>query len=101
MPRPAGVQRGPGRHLATAITVWSTEMNIAVMECYILSNPVDDLVNHGKPFGGYRRRMHSIWKERQSFNINERRLLDQARLIRKISGSQHYSSLRLRTEYGI
>ena len=27
--------------------------------------------------------MHSIWKERQSFNITEQRLCDQARLIRK------------------
>ena len=77
---PMGEQRGPGRHPATARTGWSKEMNIAVMECYYLSNPVDD---NGKPVRGYRRRMHSFWKERQSFNITEQRLCDQARLIRK------------------
>ena len=30
---PAGEQRGPGRHPATARTGWTKEMNIAVMEC--------------------------------------------------------------------
>ena len=77
---PMGEQRGPGRHPATARTGWSKEMNIAVMECYYLSNPVDD---NGKPVRGYRQRMHSFWKERQSFNITEQRLCGQARLIRK------------------
>ena len=77
---PMGEQRGPGRHPATARKGWSKEMNIAVMECYYLSNPVYD---NGKPVRGYRRRMHGFWKERQSFNITEQRLCDQARLIRK------------------
>ena len=72
-------QLGPGRHLATARTGWSKEKNIAVMECYILSKPIDD---NGKPVRGYRKRMHSIWKEHEGFNITEQRLCDQARLIR-------------------
>ncbi|XP_063599202.1 uncharacterized protein LOC134775604 [Penaeus indicus] len=77
---PMGEQRGPGRHHATARTGWTKEKNIAVMECYFLSNPVDE---NGKPSRGYRRRMHNIWNERQSFNITEQRLCDQARMIRK------------------
>ena len=68
-----GEQRGPGRHPATARTGWSKEMNIAVTEYYYLSNPVND---NSKPVRGYRRRMHSLWKERQSFNITEQRLCD-------------------------
>ena len=35
---PTVEQRGPGRHPATARTGWTKEMNIAVMECYFLSN---------------------------------------------------------------
>ena len=77
---PMGEQRGPGRHHATARTGWTKEMNVAVTECYFLSTPVDE---NGKPIRGYRRRMHNIWKERQSLNITEQRLCDQARMIRK------------------
>ena len=58
---PMGEQRGPGRHHATARIGWTKDMNIAVMECYFLSNPVDE---DGKPIRGHRRRMHSIWNER-------------------------------------
>ena len=47
-----GEQCGPGRHPATARTGWTKEMNIAAMECYFLSNPVDEI---GKPIRGYRR----------------------------------------------
>ena len=77
---PMGEQRVSDRHPATARTGWSKEMNTAVMECYYISNPVDD---NGKPVRGYRRRIHSIWKERQSFNITEQRLSDKARVICK------------------
>eukprot|EP00795_Rhopilema_esculentum_P009699 gene9699-biopygen2667 len=73
-------QRGPGRHPTTARTGWSKSMNVAVMECYFLSKPVND---DGKPVRGYRRRMHNIWRERHSFNLTEQRLCDQARMIRK------------------
>ena len=45
-----------------------------------MSTPVDE---NGKPIRGYRRRMHNIWKERQSLNITEQTLCDQARMIRK------------------
>ena len=77
---PTGEQRGPGRHPATARTGWTKEMNIAVMECYFLSNPVDE---NDKPIRGYRRRMHSIWNERQGLHVTEQRLCDQVRMIRK------------------
>ncbi|XP_065051764.1 uncharacterized protein LOC135681303 [Rhopilema esculentum] len=77
---PMEEQRGPGRHPTTARTGWSKSMNVAVMECYFLSKPVND---DGKPVRGYRRRMHNIWRERHSFNLTEQRLCDQARMIRK------------------
>ena len=35
-------QDGPGRHPATARMKWSRDMNIAVIECYYLSKPVDE-----------------------------------------------------------
>ena len=35
---PTGWQGGPGRHPATARMKWNRDMNIAVMECYYLSN---------------------------------------------------------------
>ena len=50
------------------------------MECYFLSRPLDE---YGKPVRGYRRRMHNIWKERYRTEITEKRLCDQARMIRK------------------
>ena len=53
-------------------------MNEAVMECYFLSRPFDE----GQPIRGYRKRMHNIWKERQSLKVTEQRLCDQARMIR-------------------
>ena len=43
------------------------------MECCFLSRPVD---KEGKPVGGYRRRMHNIWKERYDTEITEKRLCD-------------------------
>ena len=76
---PTGEQRGPGRHPATARTGRTKEMNIAVMECYFLSGPVD---KNDKPVRVYRRRMHSIWNERQSLHITEQRLCQQVRMIR-------------------
>ena len=76
---PVCEQRGPGHH-ATAGTRWSKEMNVDIVECYFLTEPVDE---SGKPIRGYRRRMYNTWKERQGFNITEQRLCDQARMIRK------------------
>ena len=73
-------QGGPGRHPATARIKWSRDMNIAVMECYYLSKPVDE---SGRPVIGYRQRMHAVWKERGLPKITEQRLCDQARAITK------------------
>ena len=75
-----GEQRGPGRHPAASRTGWTKEMNIAVMEYYFLSNPVDENL---KPISGYRRRMQSIWNERQSLHVAEQRLCDQVRMMHK------------------
>lgn len=75
-----GEQHRPGRYQATAKTKWNKQMNIAVMECYYMSCPVD---KGGKPIRGYRKRMHNAWKERGLMNITEQRLCDQARIIRK------------------
>ena len=77
---PMDEQRRPGRYHATAKTKWNKQMNIAVMECYYMSCPVDE---GGKPVRGYRKRMHYAWKERGLMNISEQRLCDQARMIRK------------------
>ena len=77
---PMDEQRKPGRYQATAKTKWNKQMNIAVMECYYMSCPVDE---GGKPVRGYRKRMHDAWKERGLMNISEQRLCDQARMIRK------------------
>ena len=67
-------QRGPGRNPVTARMKWNKAINIAVMECYYLSNQMDV---------GYRQRMHRIWNERKIFKCSEQRLCDQARAIRK------------------
>ena len=72
-------QGGPGRHQASAKMKWIRELNLAVMECYFLSNPTDE---NGKPIRGYRKRMHNIWKERNLPIVTEQRLCDQARLIK-------------------
>ena len=50
-------QGGPSRHPATSRMKWSRDMNIAVMECYYLSQPVDE---SGRPVRGYRQRMHAV-----------------------------------------
>ena len=55
-------------------------MNIAVMECHYLSNPVDQ---SGRPVREYRQRMHAVWKERGLQKVTEQRLCDQAKAIRK------------------
>ena len=54
-------------------------MNVAVMESYFLSRPFHE---EGKPIRGYRKRMQNIWKERQGLKVTEKRLSDQARMIR-------------------
>ena len=76
----SGEQRGPGRNQATARRGWSKDLNVAIMECYYLSKPIDE---DGKPIRGYRKRMHAIWKERQELDVTEQRICDQARMILK------------------
>ena len=44
------------------------------------SKPFDE---EGKPIRGYRKRMMREWRERGGFDVNEQRLCDQARMIRK------------------
>ena len=73
-------QRGPGRHPATVRTKWSKDVNRVVMECFFRSKPFDE---EGKPIRGYRKRMMREWRERGGFDVNEQRLCDQARMIRK------------------
>ena len=62
-------------------TKWSKAMNIEVMECYYLSNPVDD---SGRAVRGYRKRMHGMWHSRGGdLEVSEQRLCDQVRGIKK------------------
>ena len=73
-------QRGPGRHLTTVRTKWFKNVNEIFMECFLRSKPFDD---DSKSIRGYRQRMMQEWKEHRFFEINEQRLSDQARAIRK------------------
>ena len=73
-------QGGPGRYQASAKTRWNKELNVAVMECYFLSKPIDE---NGRLVRSYRRRMHNIWKERELPIVTEQRLCDHTRAIRK------------------
>ena len=72
-------QGGPGRYQVSAKMKWNKELNVAVMECYFLSKPIDE---NGRPVRDYRR-MHNIWKERELPTVTEQRLYGQARAIRK------------------
>ena len=77
-------QRRPDRHYATARESWNREVNVAVMECYFLSKPMDE---DGKPLRGYGRRMHAIWKEGcQMVLLTEKYLCDKARMITRMDG---------------
>jgi len=77
---PVVQQRRPGCHLTTAKRKWTKELNVKVMECYFLSNPLD---KNGRPVRGYRQRMHRLWKDSGMFDIREQNLCDQARAIQK------------------
>ena len=69
-------QASHGRHPITGHTrrKYARDDNRAIMECYYRSKPESR---------GYRKRMHTIWKERDMFDISEQRLVDQARTIIK------------------
>ena len=53
---------------------WTQEENRIVMECYYTSKPKSD---------GYRRQMHTIWRDKGMININEQMFMDQQNLMRK------------------
>ena len=73
-------QRGPGCHPATVRTKWSKNMSKIVMECFFRSKHFDD---DGNPSRGYRQQLMQEGKEHGVSEINEQRLCDQARAIRK------------------
>ena len=68
-----GRQPDLGRHEATARRKWNKEVNKIVIRYFYSSEPTKR---------GYRKRMHSIWKELGVFEVSEQRLADQARAIR-------------------
>ena len=74
------LQRGPDRHIDTVRKKWNKQVNIAAMECFYLSKPVDE---NGVPIRGYRQRLHRIWMDRGLFETSEQRICDQVRAIRK------------------
>ena len=75
-----GLTAGTGRYPTAVKTNWFKNMNKIVMECFFRSKPFD---GGGKQIRGYRQRMMQEWKEHRVFEINEQRLSDQARAIRK------------------
>ena len=74
-----GEQRRPSHHQKTAGTVWSREMNVAVMECYVLSRLFDE---EGKPIRRYRKRSITSGRKDRVLKVTEQRLCDQARMIK-------------------
>ena len=66
-----------GRHHANPVISkrrkWTSQENKIVMECCLLSAP---------KIGGYRKRMLSLWLQKEMFWVSEQRLVDQANTIR-------------------
>ena len=67
------ISRTSSSHPDTARRRWNKEVNKLVMRCFFRSEPTKR---------GYRKRMFGIWKEIGVFEITEKRLADQARMIR-------------------
>ena len=67
-----GEERDPEVEMMVRIR-WTKEVNKLVMRCFYQSNPTRR---------GCRKRMIAIWKENETFEITEQRLVDQARVIR-------------------
>ena len=69
-----------GRHHANLVISkrrkWTSQENKIVMECYLLSAP---------KIRGYRKRMLSLWVQKDMFCVSEQRLVDQANTIRRNS----------------
>ena len=70
---PMDEQLWPGRNHTTVRMKWTKVINVAAMECYFLSNPVDE---NDKPVRGYGQRMHMIWNEREMLKCSEQCLCD-------------------------
>lgn len=64
------IQRNPRQALRTN---WTKELNKIVMWCYFKSDPTKR---------GFRKRMHTIWKEKGLFDLSEQKLAGQARAIK-------------------
>ena len=71
---PRAEQARPGRKRATAGMKWTKEVNKLVMKCYIKSNP---------KVRGYMKRMMALWSDIGVYKINQQRLADQARAIKR------------------
>ena len=65
-----------GRHHANLVISkrrkWTSQENNIVMECHLLSEP---------KISGYRKRMLSLWLQKDMFWVSEQRLVDQANTI--------------------
>ena len=71
---PHAEQARPGRKQATARMKWTKEVNKLVMKCYIKSNP---------RVRGYIKRMMALWNDIGVYKINQQRLADQVRAIKR------------------
>ena len=67
-------RHGSGCHQTTVQKKWSIQDNICVMPCYYQSHPV---------VRGYRQKLHAFWKEKRLFQVGEKGLCDQVRMIQK------------------
>ena len=71
---PRAEQARPGQKQAIARMKWTKEVNKLVMKCYIKSNP---------RVRGYMKRMMALWNDIGVYKINQQRLADQARAIKR------------------
>ena len=60
------------QHVTAGRRTWTNRENRLVVECFYLREP-EKL--------GYRKRMHTLWREKEGFFVTEQRLLDQKRLV--------------------
>ena len=88
---PIAQQGGPGRqHVTAGRRTWTNRENRLVIECFYLSEP-EKL--------GYRKRMHTLWKEKEGFFVTEQRLLDQKRLILERQWLSHVELEEIRRRF--
>ena len=67
-------RHGSGCQQTTVQKKWLIQDNICVMPCYYQSQPV---------VRGYRQKLHAFWKEKRLFQVGEKELCDQVRMIQK------------------